>query len=119
LYSEAGRRLNVVTIAAEIEAAIRRGIQKNGQECFLVLPPDQLRELANTFKQCLFQIVPRPARTVILTQLELRRYVRKIIEHDLPNQAVLSYQELDPKLILNPLGKVHYPLDAETVMVAQ
>lgn len=119
LYSEEGRRLNVVTIEPDIEASIRRGIQKNGQECFLVLPPSQLQELAYTFKYCLFQIVPRPPRTVILTQLELRRYVRKIIENDLPHQAVLSYQELDPKLVLNPVGKVQYPLEAETVVVMQ
>jgi type III secretion protein V len=119
LYSEEGRRLNVVTIEPEIEAVIRKGIQKAGQECFLVLPPRQLEELAYAFKYCLFQIVPRPARSVILTQLELRRYVRKIVEQHLPLQAVLSYQELDPKLILNPIGKIAYPLEAETVAVAQ
>jgi type III secretion protein V len=119
LYSEAGQRLHVVTIEPEIETTIRQGIQKNGQECFLVLPPRQLEELAFSFKHCLLRMNPRPARTVILTQMELRRYVRKIIENDLPNQAVLSYQELDPKLVLNPLGTIHYPLDAETVVVAQ
>jgi type III secretion protein V len=119
LYSESGRRLNVVTIEPEIETQIRKGIQKNGQECFLVLHPTQLKQLAYHFKHCLFQIGPRPARTVILTQMELRRYVRKIIEHDLPHQVVLSYQELDPKLILNPVGSIHYPLETETLAVAQ
>lgn len=116
LYSEGGKRLNVVTIEPEIETEIQQAIQKKDQECFLVLPPERLRVLAFAFKDCFANILFRPARTVILTRMELRRYVRKIIDRELPHQAVLSYEELDPQLTLHPVGRVRFPLEAETVV---
>jgi type III secretion protein V len=42
---------------------------------------------------------------VILTAGNIRRFVRKLVETDLPQVAVLSYDELPNELTIQPLGR--------------
>lgn len=41
---------------------------------------------------------------VILTDMELRRYVRRLIELDFPRLHVLSYQELQSNINVQPVA---------------
>jgi type III secretion protein V len=45
------------------------------------------------------------ATHVILTQPDIRRFVRKLIEVDLPETTVVSYAELLPEIALQPVAK--------------
>lgn len=38
--------------------------------------------------------------------MDVRRYVKKLIEIDIPDAAVLSYQELTQEINLQPLAKI-------------
>lgn len=118
MYAEDGERLNAFTLDPEIEEEIRKAIRRQGQECYLVLPPERLNTLGRTLQHSLARSRGKARRPVILTQLELRRYVRKIIENVLPHTPVLSFQELDPKVVIHPLGTIHNPYEAQTVVVA-
>lgn len=117
-YVSGANRLNAYTLDPQIEDEIKKGIRRNGNECFLVLPPSQIRFLAESFRNGILRGAKASGPKVIVTQLELRRYVRKIIEQDLPQIPVLSFQELDSKVMLNPLGCIAHPLEAQTVVVA-
>ena len=54
----------------------------------LALPPDQARDIVAAVRHA--------GATVLLTQLDLRRHLRKLLEVELPDVAVLSFPELDP-----------------------
>ncbi|MGH7829496.1 MAG: FHIPEP family type III secretion protein, partial [Candidatus Binatia bacterium] len=114
-HAAEGSRVHAFTIAPRIEEDIRRGIRRNGNECFLVLPPDHLQRLVQTFRSRLGPAAGRHA--VLLTQSDIRRYVRKVIENELPHRPVLSYQELDPRAVIHHLGMVDDAADGETVVV--
>ena len=43
---------------------------------------------------------------IILTTADIRRYVRRLIDSELPHVAVLSYQELSPELQIQPAGRI-------------
>jgi type III secretion protein V len=45
------------------------------------------------------------ANPVVLTQADIRRFVRKLIESDMPNVSVVSFAELLPEVALRPLAK--------------
>ena len=45
-------------------------------------------------------------KPVIVTAMDIRRYVRKIIEIELYDLAVLSFQELTQEVTVQPLGKI-------------
>jgi type III secretion protein V len=44
-----------------------------------------------------------------LTTAEIRRYFRKIIELEFPQLSVLSYQELNENLRIQPIARVNLP----------
>jgi type III secretion protein V len=41
---------------------------------------------------------------VLLTQPDVRRFVRKLIENDLPHLKVVSYGELLPEIAIKPVA---------------
>jgi type III secretion protein V len=43
---------------------------------------------------------------VLLTSMDIRRYLRKLIEGDLYELPVLSYQELTPEINVQPLDRI-------------
>jgi len=45
---------------------------------------------------------------LLLTGMEIRRTVRKLIETSFPNLAVLSYQELSPDLNIQPIARISW-----------
>jgi len=42
----------------------------------------------------------------LITSMDIRRYVRKMIEMELYGLPVLSYQELTPDITVQPLARV-------------
>ncbi|HZN10943.1 MAG TPA: FHIPEP family type III secretion protein, partial [Blastocatellia bacterium] len=49
---------------------------------------------------------PSAQRPVVVTDMELRRFVRKMVELEFPQLAVLSYQELTPELNVQPVARI-------------
>jgi type III secretion protein V len=45
---------------------------------------------------------------VLLTTMEVRRTLRKLIEQDFPNLPVLSYQELSPDTNIQPIARISW-----------
>ena len=45
-------------------------------------------------------------RPVLLTSMDIRRYLRKMIEQDLYELPVLSYQELTQEINIQPLARI-------------
>jgi type III secretion protein V len=48
----------------------------------------------------------QPRKPVLLTSMDIRRYMRKIIEVECQDLPVLSYQELTTEIAVQPLAKV-------------
>jgi type III secretion protein V len=53
-------------------------------------------------RRALEQAGPEQSRIVIVTQPDIRRFVRKLIETELPSLRVLSYSELLPEVSVKP-----------------
>ena len=47
-----------------------------------------------------------PPSFVPLTNAEIRRYARRLVEPQHPDLAVLSYEELAPEAQIRPLGRI-------------
>ena len=111
----AGRRdLSVCLLDASIEEAIRHAITKTASGSFLALAPAAGREVVAAIRRALSDgqastaaggHPPSPLGVVILTQPDVRRFVRKLIEVDLPETIVVSFAELLPEIALHPVAK--------------
>ncbi len=45
-------------------------------------------------------------RPILLTSMDIRRYLRKFVEPELYEVPVLSYQELTEEITVQPLGRI-------------
>ena len=104
LYSKNGE-LFAITLGAHTEKFILDKVKENDG----TLPPFDpmfVQKLIGEVSKYMEQFVINQATPVLLTSPAVRRFVRKIIEPYIPNIAVLSYNEIDPKIKLNVLGMV-------------
>jgi type III secretion protein V len=98
--------LAVYLLDAPIEDAIRGAIQRVAGGSYLALEPELAQDIIRSVRAEIGTPPPTAQPPVILTTMELRRFVRKLLEVELPGLSVLSYQELSPDLTVQPLGRI-------------
>jgi type III secretion protein V len=73
----------------------------------LALEPDIAQEIVQAVKNECGHLPPTAQRPVILTSMDIRRYVRKLLEYEFnPPFSVVSYQELSPELNIQPVARI-------------
>jgi type III secretion protein V len=91
-----------------LEETIRRAVTRTPSGAFLTLAPAASRDAIAAVKRALAEGAGEAhtgAPPVLLTQPDIRRFVRKLVESELPNLTVVSFAELHPEVSLRPLGK--------------
>jgi len=89
-----------------VERAFLESIHTSESGSYLAMDPDLSGEILRGMKQALDPALQMGTLPVVLTRMEIRRYVRKMVEMDLPQVAVLSFQELDPSVDIRPVGQI-------------
>jgi len=104
-YTNGEPSLAVYLLSPELEEAVRSAVQRSTTGTYLALEPELAKEIVRLIGD---RVVPPPSGrdTVILTQPDVRRFVRKLIELDVPHAAVLSFQELEPQVVIKPLSRI-------------
>jgi type III secretion protein V len=96
--------LAVVLLDAQVEKLIRESIKPTPAGNYLAMAPDQMTAIAQRIAE-LAGDSPRTGLAVV-TSMDLRRYVRRIVESWLRWLNVYSFQELSGSVSLQPLGRV-------------
>src|SRR3989338_522608 len=105
-YSQGQSILSVYLLDPEIEDMVRGAIKQTSAGSYLALDPDAVQLIIQALRNT---ITPTPAGgqpPVLLTAIDVRRFVRKLIESDFPDLPVISYQEVLPEIRIQPLGRV-------------
>jgi type III secretion protein V len=98
-----GREVSVLLLDGMIEETVRGAISRTAAGSFLTLAPAAARDVVTAVRRALEPLgEPRPP---VLTQPDIRRFVRKLLEVDLPDVKVVSYAELLPEIAVKPLAK--------------
>lgn len=110
-YAGHGNTLAVYLLDTQIEDMIKDAIRSTEKGNYLALDPEITQELIEAVgKEIASHPFPPGAKPpVILTTHEVRRYFRKIIELEFPQLSVLSYQELNENLRIQPIARVNLP----------
>ncbi|HEY7376806.1 MAG TPA: flagellar biosynthesis protein FlhA, partial [Polyangia bacterium] len=87
-----------------IEDAIRDGVQKTAAGSYLALDPQISRDIIAAIGRALGP--EGSSGAVLLTGVEIRRYVRRLVEVEHPGLAVLSFQELAPEAQIRPIARI-------------
>jgi len=98
--------LAVYLVDQDTEEKIRKAIRQTSAGAYLALDPAIARRLVDTVKKQVGTLSSAPQRPVLLTSMDVRRYIRKLIELEVYELPVLSHQELTDEITIQPLGKI-------------
>jgi type III secretion protein V len=95
--------LAVVLLEPMIEETIRGAITRTAAGSYLTLAPAAARDVVRVIRRTVEASGEEGG--VILTQPDVRRFVKKLVEVDLPWVRVVSPAELLPEISIRPVGK--------------
>ncbi len=90
----------------DVEETIRKAIRQTSAGSYLALDPNTTKKFVGNVKREAGDLTRTAHRPVLLTSMDIRRYVRKLIELEVYELPVLSYQELVQDITIQPLGRV-------------
>ena len=86
-----------------IEDAVRESVEP-GEPPQLALPPELARDIVLAVREIVDRHPER--RAVLVTQPDIRRHLRGLLEAELPEVAVLAYPELTPGARIDRLAPI-------------
>jgi type III secretion protein V len=97
--------LRALLLTPELEEMLRQAVRVSGGVQQLALDPQVSRALMDTLAAAVFRHQP----AALVTAVDIRRHVRKLIEAECFDTPVLSFHELMPTLRLEPLSRIGVP----------
>ncbi|SOZ17745.1 SctV: non flagellar T3S system conserved transmembrane protein. FHIPEP (flagella/HR/invasion proteins export pore) family [Cupriavidus taiwanensis] len=119
----ANRSLDAVLFEPALEARVQGAIEKAARGNLLLLSHDVTRDIREQLRVLLEKAADKAgaagaagaaggsgaARVVVVVSVDVRRYIKRLIEPVAPRIPVLSYQEVDEDVTLVPVGWIQNP----------
>ena len=105
-YSNGQNMLPVYLLDQDLEDVIRSGIRQTSAGAYLALDPTVTAKFVDKVKTTVGKIGHLDNKPVMITSMDIRRYVRKLLEAEVYELAVLSHQELVEEITVQPLGRI-------------
>lgn len=107
-YTGGTNLLAVVLLDPAVEEEVRKSIRQTSAGAFLALEPDKAKAITAGLAKTVGDYRKRRQLPVVLASMDIRRYVRKLIEKEFYDLAVVSYQELTPEVSVHPIGRIRF-----------
>lgn len=105
-YSQGQTVLSVYILDPEIEDMVRGAIKQTSAGSYLALDPDSVQLILQSIRNTVAPPPPGGQPPIVLTAIDVRRFVRKLIELEFTDISVVSYQEIVPEIRIQPLGRI-------------
>ncbi|AQS40628.1 type III secretion protein, HrcV family [Shewanella psychrophila] len=105
-YSNGQNVLPAYLLDQQLEETIRNGVRQTSAGSYLALDPSVTQEFLSKVKLTVGDLSKMNNKPVMVVSMDIRRYVRKLIEADYYDLPVLSFQELTQQINIQPLGRV-------------
>ena len=89
-----------------MEETIRKAIRQTSAGAFLALDPDTSRRFIAAVGAAAGDYRKHVQMPVLLASMDIRRYVRRLIEGEHYRLPVVSYQELTPEISVQPMNRI-------------
>ena len=109
-FAGADRRIEALIIDGAAEEIVRRSLTETPAGVMLALPPQKVAALRASLNAELERIgAPKNGVSpVLISSVDIRRHIRQVLEPVRPGLQVISYQELQADVQIQPLGSVHF-----------
>lgn len=98
--------LRAVLLAPDAEEKLRQATQNMGSDGVFSIPPDLNRRLLQQFAAFWQRGRSEGTRPVLIVPQDLRRFIRRMVEHDLFSLNVLGYTEIVPEVRIESMGRI-------------
>ena len=105
-YASGQNILPALLLDPQFEETVRKSIRQTSVGAFLAMPPEVTQRFMVALRTALGKQQDRQHRPVLLASIDIRRYLRRMIEAEHYELAVLSYQELTPEISVQPVDKI-------------
>lgn len=105
-YTRGQNNLIVYLLDPEIEDVITNSIRQSENGNYLALEPETAQDILKTFDVELGNLPASAQKPVVITTMEVRRYLKKLVELHHPEVAVLSFQELAAEIRIQPIARI-------------
>jgi type III secretion protein V len=105
-FSAGQNMLPAYLLSPAIEDQVRTAIRQTSGGSYLALEPAASKKIVAAVKSVVGDTSTATQKPVLLTSMDIRRYVRKLLEQDAGDLAVLSYQELTQDINIQPLARI-------------
>jgi type III secretion protein V len=105
-YASGQNILPALLLDPQFEETVRKSIRQTSVGAFLTLPPEVTQRFMSALRAALGKQQGQQHRPVLLASIDIRRYLRRMIEAEHYELAVLSYQELTPEISVQPVDKI-------------
>ncbi|MGM0370208.1 MAG: flagellar biosynthesis protein FlhA [Bacillota bacterium] len=105
-YKDDNDRINVITLAPELEEELSNSIEHTDQGSYLALNPDFAQQIYNSLSQEIQNVSNQGYEPVVITSPILRYHFKELTEQVAPDLIVVSYNELESYINVQTVGMV-------------
>jgi type III secretion protein V len=105
-YTQGKKVLSAYLLAPAVEETLRASVRQTSSGSYIVLDPKQTERLMVAVRDTIDDFDDLTIRPVILAAMDVRRYMRKLIEREYPELAVIAYQELQADVQVQSVGQI-------------
>ena len=98
--------LYVYQLDPEVAEMFRNSLRNGPAGPYLAMEPAMIQQVVDAANAQFGQLPPTAQKPVILTDGDIRRYVRRLLEYHFPDVSAISYDQLSPQLTAYPLGMI-------------
>ena len=98
--------LYVYQLDPEIAEMFRNSLRHGPAGPYLGMDPAMIQQVIDAANAQFGHLPPTAQKPVILTDADIRRYVRRLLEYSFPEVSAISYDQLPPHVTAYPLGMI-------------
>lgn len=98
--------INVITLDPQIEQMVAQSVQRTEVGSFLALDPNIGQAILSALGQEVQKLQDRGLQPIVLSAPQIRPAIKKLTDRSFPNLVVLSWNEIAPRVNVNPVGMV-------------
>lgn len=106
LYSKGQNMLPVILMEPALEETIRKAVRQTSAGAFLSLDPATSQRILAAVESTAGNFRASPQKPVLMVSMDIRRYVRRLIEPKFYELPVMAYQEVTPEISVQPLARI-------------
>jgi flagellar biosynthesis protein FlhA len=98
--------LNLFTLNQDVEDTLVRGVHKTEHGVYLSVEPGVADALVRSIRKTAETAMVKNLQPILVTSPQLRRHLKKMVEHFVPSLMVLSQTELLSDMKFKSMGEV-------------